>query len=76
MFNREKELLANKRQREITEYLNSNIFKEVVGKIAEKIKAQRIIAEESFDEKRIFRAQGAIKMAISILDIPNKLGEK
>jgi len=73
MFGKEKELLASKRKKEIVIFKDSVIYKKVVERINEKIKAKQIITDENIDEKQIFRAQGAIKMAKSILAIPDKL---
>jgi len=61
---KQEKLLATKRKRELVEYKNSWIHKEVVGKIAKRI---------NLDEKKIFRAQGAIATLYYVLRIPDEL---
>jgi len=75
-MSREDKLLASKKRLELAKYINSSIYKEVVGKIAEKIEHQRQITETSLDTEKIFRAQGAISMGKLILGIPEKLGNE
>jgi len=73
MNDNKEELLASKKRRELLEYRNSNIHREVIGKIAEKIKNRQLITNNSDDEKKIFRAQGAIEALKYVLTIPDKL---
>jgi len=73
---KQEKLLATKRKRELVEYKNSWIHKEVVGKIAKRIKAENKInkiTSENLDEKKIFRAQGAIATLYYVLRIPDEL---
>ena len=70
---KEERLLASKRKREIVEYKNSWIHREVIGKIAKRIKAENKITSENLDEKKIFRAQGAIATLNYVLRIPDEL---
>jgi len=44
-----------------------------VGKIAKRIKAENKITSENLDEKKIFRAQGAIATLYYVLRIPDEL---
>jgi len=70
----EKEMLvASKRRNDLLKFIGSNTYKDVVGKIEEKVKNRRLITENSDDEKKIFRAQGAIEALKYVLTIPEKL---
>ena len=70
----EKEILvASKRRNDLLKFIGSNTYKDVVRKIEGKIKNRRLITENSDDEKKIFRAQGAIEAYKYVLKIPEKL---
>jgi len=75
-MSREDKVLASKKRNDLLKYTNSTIHREVIGKIAEKIKNRQLITDNSDDEKRIFRAQGSIEAYKYVLTIPEKLGKE
>lgn len=68
-------LKLSRKSRELREFKDSWIYKEIIDRVNDKIKAQRTISDESSDINKIFRSQGAIKAFESVLRIPNEIGK-
>jgi len=68
-----KKVLVSSKLNELNNFINSNAYKMVEGKIIEKVKNQRLATEGSTEIEKIFRAQGGIQMLKYVLTIPEKL---
>ena len=68
-----RKVLISKQINELNDFVNSNIYKMVEGKIIEKVRNQRLATEGSTEIEKIYRAQGGIQMLKYVLTIPKKL---
>lgn len=68
----EKVLISSKLN-ELNNFINSDVYKMVVGKIVEKIENQRHTTEGSTEIEKIYRSQGGIQMLKYVLTIPERL---